>query len=264
MSEFDEALAQSVQDGIARGGLPGAADAVRRGRRRSLRARGGVTLLGVAVVAGALGGAGVLGGGAGSVGVGAGSSVHADEGILPVAQWPGYDLGHWKLSAACAAADRSKCRAGDPTDDVKQVKVGEYAGQCGPGASFQIRRFVQFGTQYDTAHKLDANEIVFTFADGDAAAAFMADARTAVSARGCAGVPGAEATSPGLSTAGGVSWVVTQQDGGVNHLPSVGHQYLVQADNRVALLRVMQFGTDFQSTVGDAKVLAEMQQALEN
>src|SRR5205814_2141020 len=120
------------EDGIARGRLPGAADAVRRGRRRSLRARGGVTVLGVAVVAGALGGASALDGGAARVGAEAGpSGVHADEGVLPVAQWPGYGLSHWKLSASCAAADRSKCRPGDSVDHlVTQVKAGDWLEPC--------------------------------------------------------------------------------------------------------------------------------------
>ena len=144
MSELDEALARAVQDGIARGALPGAADAVRRGRRRSLRARGGVAFAGVAVVAGAPGGAGVLGGGA--VPVGAGSGVHADDGVLPVAQCPGYDVGHWRLSASCSAADRSKCRPGDPVDPhVTQQSVSDLVGQCAPGAAFQVRRYVQYG-----------------------------------------------------------------------------------------------------------------------
>ena len=260
MSEFDEALARSVEDGIARGGLPGAADAVRRGRRRSLRARGGVTVLGVAMVAGALGGASALGGGAGQAGAGAGGhSVHTDEGVLPVTQWPGYDLSHWSLTASCAAADRSKCRPGDPTDDVKEAKVSDWVGGCLPGATFQIRRFVQFGTQYDDRQKLDANEIVLTFANGDAAAAFMAEARTAVSTRGCAGVPGAEVTTPGLSTADGVSWLTAGRDA----LVSYGHDYLVQADDRVALLRVNQLDADgIGSTAGDQAVLHNLVAAL--
>ncbi|WP_194910298.1 hypothetical protein [Catenulispora rubra] len=56
---------------------------------------------------------------------------------------------------------------------------------------------------------------------------------------------------------------MNQQDGGVDHLPAVAHQYLVQSGDRVALLRVSQFGSDFKSTAGDAKVFADLQQALE-
>lgn len=261
MSEFDEALARSVEDGIARGRLPGAADAVRRGRRRSLRARGGVTVLGIAVVAGALGGASALGDGAARPGAGAGPwGAHADEGVLPVTQWPDYDLSHWTLSASCAAADRSKCRPADPVDHaVTQRSVGDMVGQCAPGGEFPVRRFVQFGTQYDTLRKLDADEIVVTFADEDGAATFMAQARTAVSAGICAGLRGAGATSPGVSTAEGVSWLTTGAA-----LDDYGHDYLVQADDRVALLRVNQLGVDtIHGTADDATVLRQMRQALE-
>lgn len=267
MSEFEEALAEAVQDGIARGGLPGAADAVRRGRRRSLRARGGVTVLGVAVVAGALGGAGMLGGGAGTVGAASGLGGHAGEGILPAAQWPGYDLEHWKVSpSGCGAADRSKCRAGDPVDHaVTSVKVGDWGLGCGPSSpTFPVRRFAQYATQYDTARRLDANEAVLTFPDEGTAAAFMANARSADFSRSCGTGSGASHISPGVSTAEGFSWLTTQQFAGSSKADSQ-HCYLVQVDDRVAVLRINQLSGDtLNGTVGDPTVLRNLAAALDD
>ncbi|ACU76539.1 hypothetical protein Caci_7715 [Catenulispora acidiphila DSM 44928] len=262
MSEFEEALARSVQDGIARGGLPGAADAVRQGRRRSLRARGGVTMLGVAVVAGALGGAGVLGGGTGTAaGSGTDSFKHADDGVLPAAQWPAYDVAHWKVAPSCSVADRSKCRPGDPTDDIKQVKAGDLTGQCGPTKSFPVLRFVQYATQEDELLKLDGDEIVLTLPSRAAAAAFMAEARTAGSPRACAGVPGAEGVTPGVDTADGVSWEWTEAP---PNAAMYGHGYLVRVDDRVAFLRLNQTGggDTVRGTAGDETVLKNLEAAL--
>lgn len=262
MSEFDDALAEAVQDGIARGGLPGAADAIRRGRRRSLRTRGGVTVLGVAVVAGALGGAGMLGGRAGTAGAASGLGRHASDGILPAVQWPGYDLEHWKVSASgCSAADRSKCRAGDPVDhSITKSNVSEWFGVCSPGGTYPVRRYVLYATQYDTQRRLDANEVVITFTDENAAAAYLADARVAAKGKGCAGVDaGAETLSIGVSTADGVSWEATGHDAFV----SSSHNYLVQADDRVAVLRIDQIGGNtLQSTARDAVVLHDLAVAL--
>lgn len=259
--EFDEALARSVQDGIARGALPGAADAVRRGRRRSLRARGGVTVLGVAVVAGALGGAGILGGGAGTVGAGSGTGTHAGEGFMPAAQWPGYDLEHWKLSpSGCSAADRSKCRPGDAIDHVvTDTKIGDWAGVCVPGQSYPIRRYAVYATKYDDARKLDALETVMTFHDAGAAASFMADARRAAATKKCSSDPDSGVVSFGVGTADGVSWVNAAQ----RPISEYEHVYVAQEDDRVAVLRVNQMeGDTLQSTAGDGSVLQNLAAAL--
>jgi hypothetical protein len=262
MSEFDEALARSVEEGIARGGLPGAADAVRRGRRRSLRARGGVTVLGVAVVAGALGGAGILGGGAGSVAAGSATGAHADEGFMPAAQWPGYDLEHWKLKpSGCSLADRSKCVPGDAIDHVvTEVKVADWAGGCYPGPSFPVRRYAVYATNYDEGRKLGAYETVVTFRDENAAAAYLAGARAVAVKTNCADTAeSATVTLPGASTGDGVSWVSEEQR------PTAGyrHNYVVQVDDRVALLSVDQMSGDtLQSTAGDATVLQNLADAL--
>ena len=94
---------------------------------------------------------------------------------------------------------------------------------------------------------------MLTLADADTAAVFMADARTAISAKGCPRVPGVEVTSPGASTADGVSWLWTEAPPNADEY---GHAYLVRVDDRVALLRVNQFGGDtVRGTVGDKTVL---------
>ncbi|GAA1970390.1 hypothetical protein [Catenulispora subtropica] len=266
MSEFVDVLTEAVEAGTAEGRLPGAADAMRRGRRRSLRARGGAAALGVAVLGGALGIGSTFGPDSGTTPVGAGAGPgewgvrHADDGILPVAQWPGDALAHWKLTPSCGLADRKACRPGAATDDVKEARVGEWTGQCEPGASVPVRRFVQYGTQFDEGRKLDADEIVFTFPDRDtAAAAFLAGARTAGSPQSCAGVADAEVASPGVSTADGVSWLLTQKATLVGYT----HFYVVQVDDRVALLRVNQIGGDtLRSTTGDETVLQNLKAAL--
>jgi hypothetical protein len=265
MSEFDEALARAVQDGIARGGLPGAADAVRRGRRRSLRARGGVTVLGVAVVAGALGGAGFFGSGVGGsavVGAAAGAAnSFSDYGVLPASQWPGYDTEHWTVSAHCGLADRSKCKPGDPSSDpVTETKISEWWGVCTPGRTYPVRRYASFTTQRDEARKVDEDESVFTFPDRATAAAFLADARAAGSPKVCGTEPGYTATStPGVSTSDGLSWLASSKDA----MASYEHGYLVQVDDRVAMLRVLQEdGDTMPGTENDALVLADMAQAL--
>ena len=264
MSEFDEALAQAVQDGIAHGGLPGAADAVRRGRRRSLRARGGVTVLGVAVVAGALGGAGMFGGGAGAAGAASGAAGHASDGILPAAQWPGYDVEHWTVSpSGCSAADRSKCHPGQADDpNVTDIKVTDWFGLCTPGPTYPVRRFAHYATQYDAVRKLDADEIVVTLADEHAAAAFMADIRAASPGKACAGVSGVH-LSPGVSTADGVSrrTVSEPQPGFADY----GRDYAVRQGDRVALLRVNEDGQDtVLSATDDATVLHDLAVALDD
>jgi hypothetical protein len=282
MSEFDEALAQAVEDGIARGGLPGAADAVRRGRKRSLRARGGVAVLGVAAVGGAFGVTASLGGITGGADTAAAAvttaattpttaghsasvptpvtesapgSAHGD-GLLAAKLWPGYDLVRWNP------------RPSNPSGVTKSV--GSLVLHCYPSTvnppmpkTFPITGFSMWGNEYNTAHHLDADETVFTFADEAGASAFLADTRQAGSAPGCDSGPGASVPSQGVSTDRGVSWLITQQVSPVDKLPSVDHDWLVQSGNRVALLRVEQFGSDFRSTADDAKVLAQMQQALE-
>jgi len=280
MSEFDEALARAVEDGVARGGLPGAADALRRGRRRSLRARGGAAVLGVAAVGGAFGVTASLGGTGGGVTTAAAVTTptttghsasvptpvtesapvtpppaHGD-GLLPAKLWPGYDLLHWNPQ---------------PTNLPKPAKsAGSLVPHCYPPnvnppmpKGFPITGMSMWGTEYSTAHHVDADEIVFTFADEAQASAFLADARQAGSGQTCDSGPEATVPSPGVSTDDGVSWLITQQVSPVDHLPSVDHSWLVRSGNRVALLRVDQFGSDFRSTADDVKILAQMRQALE-
>ncbi|MEY9888805.1 hypothetical protein ABIA31_002453 [Catenulispora sp. MAP5-51] len=249
------------------GGMAGAADAMRRGRRRSLRARGGVAVLGVAAIGGALGVTATLGGLAG----GAKAVAAADapttpttstqsappargDGLLAANLWPGYSLAHWDPEPTNLPATQS---IGSMINhcDTDPADLGKY--------SFPVTGAKQWGTTYITAIRADAEEDLFVFADASHAAAFLADARGAGTAKSCSTGPAAQVPSPGVSTDYGVSWVVRQQDGGVDHLPSIDHRYLVQSGNRVALLRAMQFGTDFESTSGDAKVLADLQAALE-
>jgi hypothetical protein len=146
-------------------------------------------------------------------------------------------------------------------------KVGSEVNRCDATqnmqSSFATTGFAEWGTEYSTPRHLDADETVLTFADAAKAEAYLADAKGAGSAPACGTGSSAQVPSPGVSTEHGVSWVVTQPDGGVEHLPSVAHMWLAQSGNRVAVLRLMQFGTDYKSTSGDAKVLADLQQALE-
>ncbi|MEY9911066.1 hypothetical protein ABIA35_007317 [Catenulispora sp. MAP12-49] len=265
------------------GGMAGAADAMRRGRRRSLRARGGVAVLGVAAIGGALGVTATLGGLAGGAKAvaaadaptttGSPASVPTSsseparattstqsappargDGLLAANLWPGYSLAHWDPEPTNLPATQS---IGSMINhcDTDPADLGKY--------SFPVTGAKQWGTTYITAIRADAEEDLFVFADASHAAAFLADARGAGTAKSCSTGPAAQVPSPGVSTDYGVSWVVRQQDGGVDHLPSIDHRYLVQSGNRVALLRAMQFGTDFESTSGDAKVLADLQAALE-
>ena len=269
MSEFDETLARAVQEGIARGGLPGAADAVRRGRRRGLRARGGVAVLGMAAIAGTMGiGTTFGGGGSGAVGAGSGGHGPSAYGIMPASQWPGYAIADWKLSAGCGWADRSKCNAGDPTvDHITSLKIGDVFGVCTPGPTYPVRQSARYDTQHDDAHQLDGEETVYTLPDRAAAAAFLADARAAGAPKKCPpGPPQDTSTSteaPGVSTTDGLSWV-TSGKGTPDARPFYTHSYLVQVDDRIAVLGIQQDGTGaMQSTEYDAQVLADMARALE-
>lgn len=264
MSEFDEDLARAVEHGVARGGLPGAADAVRRGGRRSRRARGGAAVLTVAALGGALGVGSAFGAGRGTDAAASAASTgghsasapatsHGD-GLLAPDLWPGYDLVHWTPR---------------PLSFGKTTRVSSMVLHCTPSdpslpRSFPITGSTLFDNTYDTAHRLDADETVFSFADADAASAYLADARNAGTAQASCGTgPFSQVPAPGASTGYGVSWLLTQRQSGVDGMPLVTHNYLVRAGNRVALLRVTQFGDDFRSTAGDATLLAELRQALE-
>uniref|UniRef100_UPI001891072A hypothetical protein n=1 Tax=Catenulispora pinisilvae TaxID=2705253 RepID=UPI001891072A len=192
------------------------------------------------------------------VGAGSGSHTASADGIMPAAQWPGYDIAHWTVSPNCGLADRSKCIPGDPTSNVTSAAISLRFGTCTPGQTYPVRRFVQYATQYDTAHKLDADETVLTFPDHGTAAAYLADAHAAGSPKICPGTSGAT-SAPGVSTADGLSWVVGNKDA----VTSYAHGYLVQVGDRVAVLRVNQMDADsMQSTANDELVLADMEQAL--
>lgn len=253
MSEFDEVLARAVEAGTARGRLPGAADAVRRGRRRSLRTRGGVAVAGVAAVAGALGVTSALGGQAGAapVGPGAGGTIHTDEGMLPAAQWPAYDVKHWKPH---------KINQGN----LESGAVLEV--YCVPVTKgIQSRKHVAFESSSDYSRpQLRIYEDVFTFADSRAAAEFMVKARAAVSPKTCPEASGTVVVAQGVSTADGVSWVTDQHPERLSGSPGYhSHGYLVQVDDRVALLQVGQEGADtYQGTAGDTTVLKNLEAAL--
>lgn len=272
MSEFDEALAQAVEDGIARGGLPGAADALRRGRRRSLRARGGMAVLGVAAMGGSLGVSAAFGEGGktaaapttkaatspttGHSASAPTSPAHGD-GLLAADLWPGHDLVHWEA------------KLNNPRGPVKAV--GSLVMHCYPSnvnppmlKTFPVTGMNMWTNGYDTTHHADGIYSVYTFADEAEASAFLADARHAPDRDpGCGSGPGAVKSAPGVSTDYGLSWLTLQQDSGVRHLPSDTHDFVVQSGNRVALLTVNQFGTAFTDTTDDLKVLADMRQALE-
>jgi hypothetical protein len=99
---------------------------------------------------------------------------------------------------------------------------------------------------------------VWTFADEARAEDFLADARTAGSAPACGEGDGARVSSAGVSTASGVSWLVTQKA-----TSEVDHMWVVRSGTRVTLLRVMQFGDDLKSTAGDQTVLENLEKALE-
>ncbi|MBS2536816.1 hypothetical protein KGQ20_29045, partial [Catenulispora sp. NF23] len=194
-------------------------------------------------------------------GADAGSASARAEGILPATQWPGYDVAHWTVAPnGCGAADRSKCSPGQAADPVvTDAKASDWTGQCTPGRTFPIRRFVQYATNQDVALKLDANEIVLTFPDQNTAAGFLSDARNPGSPKSCSDDPRAETTVPGVSTADGVSWVSTSHTAAGGYL----HGYVVRAGDRVAVLRVNQMvGDTMQSTAKDELVLADMEQAL--
>ncbi|MEY9925498.1 hypothetical protein ABH926_000118 [Catenulispora sp. GP43] len=277
MPEFDDALARAVQDGVGQGGMPGVADAMRRGRKRSLRARGGVAVLGVAAIGGALGVTASLGGPAGAAktvtaadaptttGRPASAPTSSSEsapppargdGLLAAKLWPGYDLTHWDPQ---------------PSNPSRAAKgAGSLVTHCYPsdshppaGIAFPITGMSMWGTEYDTAHHVDAQEVVFTFADEAKASAFLADARNAGSAPACGSGRDALVPAPGVSTGDGVSWLINQQHSSVDNLPSVEHTWVVRVGDRVAMLRVSQFGSDFKSTAGDKKVFADLQAALE-
>ena len=240
-----------MQDGTGRARLPGAADAMRRGRRRALRARGGVALAGVAAIGGALGIGSAFGpgSGAGPLGAAAGArpGVHADDGMLPAEQWPGYDVEHWK-----------PLRLNQPNLDRIAV-MEEWCVDVTKAVS--SKKHVAFAAGYDDTRKLDAFEDVFTFSDSKAAADFMAGARHAGAAKTCRFPSGPVYVSPGVSTADGVSWKTDQPSGSASTAHT--HAYLVQVDDRVALLQVSQEGAaTYQSTRGDALVLRNLAAAL--
>jgi len=278
MSEFDEALAQAVEADTARGRLPGAADAVRRGHKRSLRARGGVAVLSVAAVGGAFATTTALGGAAsGEKTVAAAATTgnpagapkstpesaaqnHTGDGVLPAEQWPGYNLVHWQVK-----------QMEMPTPPTKWMSLQNFPCDGGVDGlekySVPVTDVEMWGGSYSgsTSGKgLGADETVITFADSAKAEAYLEDARGAGSAKACGTGPTAPVPSPGVSTEHGVSWVVREQDTVVegSHMPSVSHSYLVQDGNRVAVLRVMQWSDDLRSTAQDAKVLNELEQAL--
>ncbi|NUR60503.1 MAG: hypothetical protein HOV87_17850 [Catenulispora sp.] len=252
MSEFVDALTDAVEADTARSRLPGAADAVRRGRRRSLRARGGVAVLGIAAIGGALGIGSAFGPGSGAAPIAplAGqSSAYADDGMLPAEQWPGYDLAHWKPQLFKA-----------PNEGV--TKEGSLVLRCGDKAQnpplFPFTRTVEFHTGYVAAYKMNADQTVWTFADEAKAEDFLADARTAGSAPACGEGDGAEVSSTGVSTASGVSWLLTQKA-----TSEVDHMWVVRSGSRVTLLRVSQSGDAFKSTAGDKTVLENLEKALQ-
>lgn len=276
MSEFDEALARAVEDGVARAGLPGAADAVRRGRRRTLRARGRAATLGIAAIGGAVGVTAALGGpasGARPVAAGgltaapttapttgrsasappsttesAAVTAHGD-GLLAANLWPGYAEAHWTLLLT------------NPAGPVKAA--GSLVEDCHTSTtSFPITGTTTWAAAGDTQNFAEAIETVFSFADEKEAAAFLADARRAGSAPACDQGPRARVHSPGVGTAYGVSWLMHQRNGGSDGPPAVSHSWLVQAGNRVALLNTEMLGADFPDT-NDAKVLSDMLRALE-
>jgi len=289
MSEFEEALTRAVQEGAEPGRLPGAADAVRRGRRRTLRARTGTAVLGVAALGGALGVTSVLGGGAGAAASAAsgttgttgitgaalaatttGSPASAPtsapaqggDGLLPAKQWPGYNVVHWDPQLVQLP------NGGGPT------KMGSLALRCYPAGvtpdpkdmtTFPVEKLTQWGVEYNTSHHVDADQMVLTFADEAKAGAFLADARTAGSVPNCVLNPKSGDTrvaAQGASTDDGVSWTVTQPSGAPGLAESVDHWYVVQSGNRVSMFRVMQFGDDFKSTAGDKTVLQDLEAAL--
>ena len=245
-SEFDAALAQAVEDGIARGGLPGAAEAVRRGRRRSLRARGGAAVLGIAAIGGAVGVTAALGGAAtgarpvAATGVTAGVTTspttgrsasaptsatesaavaaHGD-GLLAPDLWPGYAEIHWTVQPMSPQG---------PVNAAESL-VGTCSSDTGDPAvrqSFPVTGMAMWtnGPNH-TSDAAEAIETVFSFADEKEAAAFLADARHAGTAPTCGTGLHASVFSQGVGTAYGVSWILHQKDSGVDE--STGGQPLV-------------------------------------
>jgi len=273
MSEFDEALAQAVEDGVARGGLPGAAEAVRRGRRRSLRARGGAAVLGIAAIGGAFGVTAVLGGPAAgarpvtaagattspTTGRSASAPTSATEsaavpahgdGLLAPDLWPGYAEVRWPVQLLT------------PTHAI--TSVGSVVQEChGPVKTVPVTGMTMWANGLiHNSNGAMATETVYTFADEKGAAAYLADARGVGSAPTCDPGPYANVYSPGISTAYGVSWSLHQQDSGIDGRPAINHHWLVQSGNRVALLDTERLDKDFPGT-NDAKVLADLLHALE-
>jgi len=274
MSEFDEALAQAVEDGVARGGLPGAAEAVRRGRRRSLRARGGAAVLGIAAIGGAVGVTAALGGpAAGARPVAAagatttpttGRSASAPtsatepaavaahgEGLLAPNLWPGDAEVHWPVQLLI------------PPGPAKAAY--SVVDHCGASRkSFPATGLTMWANGLiHNSNGAMATETVYTFADEKGAAAYLADARGAASAPTCdPGSPYTNVYSPGISTAYGVSWSLHQQDSSIDGRPAVNHRWLVQSGNRVAFFEVERLDKDFPGT-NDAKVLADLLHALQ-
>jgi len=102
------------------------------------------------------------------------------------------------------------------------------------------------------------------FADSRAAAEFLVKARTTVSPKTCPEAVGTVVVAQGVSTADGVSWVTDlhpeRQPGSPGYH---SHGYLVQVDDRVALLQVGQEGADtYQGTTGDETMLKNLEAAL--
>ncbi|GAA2054212.1 hypothetical protein GCM10009839_72870 [Catenulispora yoronensis] len=254
MSEFDDALTRAAQDAAERGRLPGAADAVRRGRRRTLRARGGVAVAGVAAVGGALGVTAALGGPAGAApGGGTVGAAHADDGLLQPELWPGYDQAHWK----------PKKLVQPNLVNLSQIYYGPCPVSPDPNGGPSVRNVVFSGGEFEG--RLDAFQEVFTFSDSARAATVLAGLRTAGSTKACRGGTGADAASPGVNTEAGVSWLWRQT--AADGARVVTHSYAVQVGDRVTLLRISWTSTgtgtgEGTGTGADSTVLEHLQAAL--
>jgi hypothetical protein len=255
--------------------MPGATDVSRRGHRRSLRHRGGVAVLGVAALGGAVG-VTTPNGGASAANTSATNTSKTTpsaletakgDGFLPAAQWPLHGVVDWQLKPAATPGQRTTigslrqlCGLHPGVTDPNTIPQEEWKKNGTP-----IIGWTQQNAAWITAQQVGGDQSVWTTADEADAERILVDARTA-STENCAttlqGRP-IYTLLPGASTDYGVSWITRNVDKPNAELPdSTDHTFMVRSGTKVSMLRVSHFGDDFSDTSGDRAVLDNMLKAL--
>lgn len=260
MSDLEEVLTDAAESAAVHGRLPGAAEIMRRGRRRTLRQRGGAAAFGVAV-AGAVGVTALHGttDDASAAGPAATSTeVAHGSGFLPAAQWPGYDRLRWTTTAVPAGSDRSVIRflplSCDPPLALPQEPM-----------TTAIARMEAHPADHANSN---GNEMVWTYATTANADKMLAEARTeavqvSLDCPAAKDLPAAKRVlTPGPTTDYGVSWTVRETLRDNPEHETQAHVYVVRIGNRVAQITVVEYGSEQVDSAHDKKVLEHLRDAL--